>query len=70
MKIKINIKHPHIQRIPLSDGYGETGGLAYLHETLGNFAEDTTWVIVDIKEVNKTLKECGIMPLTLKDLLK
>lgn len=70
MKIKIDINHPHIKRIPLSDGYGLTGGIAFVGETLGDFALDTEWNIVDIKEVNKDLKDCGIMPLTLKDLLR
>lgn len=57
-----------IEDIVLRDGPGDFGGKANADETLADFLEYVEDGEISIKELNKELKKCGIMPITLEDI--
>lgn len=57
-----------IEDIVLRDGPGDFGGKANTDETLADFLEYVEDGKISIKELNKELKKCGIMPITLEDI--
>jgi hypothetical protein len=55
--------------IELRDDDTETGGVSFRGETLADFIEETDLGYGrSLDEVNKALKECGIMPITERDI--
>lgn len=57
-----------IENITLQDGPGEFGGKANADETLADFLDYVDDGAITLKELNKKLKECGIMPIKLEDI--
>lgn len=57
-----------IKDIALQDGPSDFGGKASADETLADFLDWVEDGEISIKDLNKKLKECGLMPITLADI--
>lgn len=57
-----------IKDIELRDGPEDFGGKANADETLADFLDYVEDGEISLHDLNKKLKDCGLMPITLKDI--
>lgn len=53
----------HLLDYVLEDDYTETGGIAFMGETVRDFIEDSDPEKMSLEELNRDLVACGIKPM-------